>query len=115
MKSEGWIDVQIRTAVDTAELLGMLADPVIQDGWEENGVVHLYWPKPQWSMEARARLNSILQGVDPDASTERDIRVEKLPIRMASPVGSIRRADSDRSADCDQAELGAGGAAGTGH
>jgi ribosomal protein L11 methyltransferase len=79
MKSEGWIDVQIRTAVDAAELLGMLADPVIQGGWEENGVVHLYWPKPQWSMEARARLNSILQGVDPDASTESDIRVEELP------------------------------------
>jgi ribosomal protein L11 methyltransferase len=79
MKSEGWIDVQIRTAVDAAELLGMLADPVIQGGWEEKGVIHLYWPKSQWSMEARARLNSILQGVDPDASTERDIRVEELP------------------------------------
>ena len=61
MNSEGWIDVQIRTAVDTAELLGMLADPVIQGGWEEKGVIHLYWPKSQWSMEARARLNSILQ------------------------------------------------------
>jgi ribosomal protein L11 methyltransferase len=64
MKSEGWIDVQIRTAVDAAELLDMLADPVIQGGWEENGVVHLYWPKPQWSMEAQARLNSILQAQD---------------------------------------------------
>ena len=79
MKSEGWIDVQIRTAVDAAELLGMLSDPVIQGGWEENGVVHLYWPKPQWNMEAHARLNSILQGVDPGVSTERDIRVEELP------------------------------------
>jgi ribosomal protein L11 methyltransferase len=47
MKSEGWIDVQIRTAVDAAELLGMLADPVIQGGWEEKGVIHLYWPKSQ--------------------------------------------------------------------
>ena len=47
MNSEGWIDVQIRTAVDVAELLGLLADPVIQGGWEEQGVVHLYWPKPQ--------------------------------------------------------------------
>jgi ribosomal protein L11 methyltransferase len=57
----------------------MLADLVIQGGWEEQGIVHLYWPKPQWSMEARVRLNSILQGVDPDASTEHDIRVEELP------------------------------------
>ena len=87
MKSEGWIDVQIRTAVDAAELLGMLSDPVIQGGWEQNGGVHLYWPKPQWSMEACARLNSILQGVDPDASTERDIRVEELPIRIGIASG----------------------------
>ena len=95
MMSGGWIDVQIRTAVDAAELLGMLADPVIQGGWEENGVVHLYWPKPQWSMEARARLNSILQGVDPGASTERDIRVEELPnqdwnLQWAQSVRPIR-------------------------
>jgi ribosomal protein L11 methyltransferase len=79
MNSEGWIDVQIRTGVDAAELLGVLADPVIQGGWEEQGIVHLYWPKPQWSMEACARLNSILQALDPDAPTEHDIRVEELP------------------------------------
>ena len=79
MMSEGWIDVQIRTAVDAAELLGLLADPVIQGGWEEQGVVHLYWPKPQWNMEARARLSRALQILDPGASTESDIRVEELP------------------------------------
>jgi ribosomal protein L11 methyltransferase len=79
MKSEGWIDVQIRTAIDAAELLGALADPVILGGWEEQGVVHLYWPKPQWSMEACARLGRTLQELDPGALAERDIRVEELP------------------------------------
>lgn len=79
MNSEGWIDVQIRTVVDAAELLGMLSDPSIQGGWDENGVVHLYWPKPQWSMEARARLSRTLQELDPDVSSESDIRVEELP------------------------------------
>jgi ribosomal protein L11 methyltransferase len=79
MKSEGWIDVQIRTAVDAAELLGILNDPAIQGGWEDQGVVHLYWPKPQWSVEARAHLHRTLQGLDPAASHERDIRVEELP------------------------------------
>ncbi|HSF68149.1 MAG TPA: 50S ribosomal protein L11 methyltransferase [Nitrospiraceae bacterium] len=72
------MDVQIRAAVDAGELLGMLADPAIQGGWEEEGVIHLYWPKSEWNMEARARLNSILQGVNPDASTKDDIRVEEL-------------------------------------
>jgi len=52
---------------------------VIQGGWEEQGIVHLYWPKPQWNMEACARLNSILRGVDPGVLAERDICVEELP------------------------------------
>src|SRR6185295_923084 len=79
MNSEGWIDVQIRTTVDAAELLGRLADPVIQGGWEENGVIHLYWPKQQWSLDAHVHLSRTLLGLDPDLSTERDIRVEELP------------------------------------
>ena len=95
MKSEGWIDVQIRTAVDAAELLGMLADPMIQGGWEEQGVVHLYWPKPQWSLEALSRMSTTLQRLDPGASPERDIRGEELPDQdwnrqWALPVRPIR-------------------------
>lgn len=79
MKSEGWIDVQIRTGVGAAELLSRLDDPVIQGAWEETGVVHLYWPKLEWSMEARARLTSILQGLDSDASGKSEIHIEELP------------------------------------
>ena len=79
MKSEGWIDVQIRTVVDPAELLGLLADPVIQGGWEDQGLIHLYWPKPQWSLEAHARLCRVLQELDPNVSGEQDICVEELP------------------------------------
>jgi ribosomal protein L11 methyltransferase len=79
MMSEGWIDVQIRTAVDAGELLGMLADPAIQGGWEESGIVHLYWPKPQWSMEARSRLSETLQRLDPDASPLGEMCIEELP------------------------------------
>jgi ribosomal protein L11 methyltransferase len=79
MMSEGWIDVRIRTTVDAGELLGRLGDPAIQGGWEESGVVHLYWPKPQWGLEAQACLTRTLLGLDPDASPERDICVEDLP------------------------------------
>ncbi len=52
---------------------------MIQGGWEENGVVHLYWPKTQWSMEACGRLSATVQRLDPAVSTERDIRIEELP------------------------------------
>ena len=79
MNSEGWIDVRIRTDIDAGELLGRLADPAIQGGWEDNGVVHLYWPKRQWNQETRADLSRILLGLNPNAETEHDICVEELP------------------------------------
>jgi hypothetical protein len=88
MKSEGWIDVQIRTAVDAAELLGMLADPVIQGGWEETGLSISIGRNHNGAWRhVLASIVSILQGVDPDSSTERDIRVEELPIRIGIASG----------------------------
>ena len=42
-----WIDVSFRSDVDAAELLGLLADPFVQGGWEDEGTIHLYWPQPQ--------------------------------------------------------------------
>jgi ribosomal protein L11 methyltransferase len=78
MMGDGWVDVQIRTNVDAGELLARLADPAIQGGWEEGGMVHLYWPKSQWSPEAQAILTRTLLELDPDASPERDICVEEL-------------------------------------
>ena len=79
MKSEGWIDVRIRTNIDAGELLARLADPVIQGGWEENGEVHIYWPKPEWNQGARADLTRVLLELEPTASIERDMCVEELP------------------------------------
>jgi len=79
MKSEGWIDVRVRTNVDAGELLARLADPVIQGGWEENGVVHIYWPKPEWNQGAHADLTRVLLELDPTASIEHDMCVDELP------------------------------------
>jgi ribosomal protein L11 methyltransferase len=95
MMSKGWVDIQIRIPVDAGELLSRLADPSIQGGWEESGVVHLYCPTPQWNLEARARLNRIVLELDPDASTERDVRVEELSdqdwnLQWAQSVKPIR-------------------------
>ena len=97
MNSEGWIDVQIRTAVDAAELLGVLADPVIQGGWEEQGVVHLYWPKPQWSVEARARLNSVLQASIRTPWSKETSVLRNCPIRIGIGSG-LNRSDRFESA-----------------
>ena len=42
------------------ELLGMLGDPDVAGGWQENGTVRLYWPANRWNDETRARLEAML-------------------------------------------------------
>ena len=66
MMPEEWIDVQIRTDVDAAELLGIWLILVIQGRMGGRGMIHLYWPKPQWSMEARVRLCKYFRQMDPN-------------------------------------------------
>lgn len=39
-----WIEVEVRTAVDAGELLGVLNDPDVTGAWQEDDRVHLYWP-----------------------------------------------------------------------
>jgi len=36
-----WIDVTVRSDVDAAELLGLLADPFVQGSWQEGGTIHM--------------------------------------------------------------------------
>ncbi len=42
--AENWIDVEVRTALDAGELLGVLNDPHVTGAWQEEDRVHLYWP-----------------------------------------------------------------------
>ena len=44
MRSD-WVDVTICTTVDSGELLSRLNDGTLAGAWEENGLLHLYWPE----------------------------------------------------------------------
>jgi ribosomal protein L11 methyltransferase len=78
MIGRDWIDVRIRTSLDAGELLGLLDDPAVQGSWEENGTLHLYWPRHSWGGEPFSRLQRLLTLLDPDGRSEQAIQVEPL-------------------------------------
>ena len=95
MTTQDWIDVRIRTSIDASELLGLLDDPAVQGGWEENGTVHLYWPRHSWGSELLGRLQRVLATLDPGGRSEQAIKIEPLPAqdwnrRWAESVRPIR-------------------------
>ena len=95
MTGQDWIDVRIRTSIDAGELLGLLGDPAVQGGWEENRTVHLYWPRHSWGSEPLSRLQRLLTMLDPDGRSEQAIQVESLQAqdwnrRWAESVKPIR-------------------------
>ncbi len=58
---QDWIEVLIEASVDSGELLGMLDDPGATGAWQENGVIHLYWPADRWSQAASEELQQALR------------------------------------------------------
>jgi ribosomal protein L11 methyltransferase len=73
-----YIEVSFRTDVDSGEILAMLQGGEELGCWENDGVVHIFWPEPQWSTEALEDLKRILNvcGVDPQSA---DLTVQTVP------------------------------------
>ncbi|MDH5640601.1 MAG: 50S ribosomal protein L11 methyltransferase, partial [Nitrospira sp.] len=59
-----WVDVQVLSAVDAGEVLGLLDDPAVQGGWQEGEMIHLYWPSRVWSSDHLAKLKQVLRQLD---------------------------------------------------
>jgi ribosomal protein L11 methyltransferase len=59
-----WVDVHIHSSLDPAEVLGLLGDPAVQGGWQENELFHLYWPREAWSPDHLVRLRQILHQLE---------------------------------------------------
>jgi ribosomal protein L11 methyltransferase len=74
-----WIDVTVRSDVDAAELLGLLADPFVQGSWQDEGTIHIYWPSQRWSPEHYVRLRQVLRQMEEREQPEADILVQSLP------------------------------------
>jgi len=77
--ADEWIDVTVRSDVDAAELLGLLADPFVQGSWQDEGTIHIYWPSQHWSLEHGIRLKQVLQRMEGGERPGADIQVQSLP------------------------------------
>jgi ribosomal protein L11 methyltransferase len=72
-----WVDVQVHSSLDAAEVLGLLGDPAVQGGWQENESFHVYWPSAVWSPDHLVRLRQVIRQLD--GTEEPTISVQTLP------------------------------------
>ncbi len=48
----GFIEICMRTNVDAGELLARLGDGEALGCWEDEGILHIYWPESEWTPAA---------------------------------------------------------------
>lgn len=70
--STNWVEICIYEWLDAGELLSRLDDASAQGAWEDQGLVHLYWPEDQWN---EARLASLRQTLSDLTSSGKDVSV----------------------------------------
>lgn len=58
--STNWVDVCIQERLDAGELLSRLDDGCVRGAWEDQGLVHLYWPEDQWSERRLASFRQVV-------------------------------------------------------
>lgn len=74
-----WVDVRIPARIDSAELLGLLGDPLVRGAWDEAGTTHLYWSRQDWTGEHLGRLRAAIDQLDPSGATSASIQIGDLP------------------------------------
>jgi ribosomal protein L11 methyltransferase len=70
-----FVEVSIRTEVDSGELLAMLQEGETLGSWDEKGVLYIYWPEEKWSSRTLEDLRQAL------ASLGVEEKVSRLTIR----------------------------------
>ena len=73
-----YIEVSIRTNVDSGELLAMLRDGEYLGSWEGDGILHIFWPEDRWNVAALENLKLALAGLGISAQEE-DLIVRTVP------------------------------------
>lgn len=64
-----WVDVRVQTSMDAGELAGMVNDPWMTGVWQEDGLIHLYWPQERWTSETREEVTALVQRLGADAGS----------------------------------------------
>jgi len=78
MTSE-WIEVQICSALDAGEVLGLLGDPSVPGAWQDGRTIRLYWPSQHWTSDHLKHLRQTLRRLTEQGMAEPDIVVHSLP------------------------------------
>lgn len=76
--STNWVEVCIQEQIDAGELLSRLDDPCVQGAWEEQGLIHLYWPEGQWSEARLASLRLAISDLAPSCGVV-PVLVKRIP------------------------------------
>ena len=78
--SENYIEAVFCADVDSGEFLAMLPGGEELGCWENDGVIHIFWPESRWSPETLEELRRTLLifGIDPTAA---GLTVETVPDR----------------------------------
>jgi ribosomal protein L11 methyltransferase len=76
--SVNYIEAVFRANADSGEILAMLQGCEELGCWENDGVIHIFWPESRWSPEAFADLRQTLSalGIDPDNA---GLTIENVP------------------------------------
>jgi len=72
-----WIEVEVRTALDAGELLGVLNDPDVTGAWQEEDRVHLYWPASRCGPDTWRALTGVLTQLG-HADVDRAMTINQL-------------------------------------
>jgi len=68
--SENYIEALFHADIDSGEILAMLQNGEELGCWENDGVIHIFWPESRWSPERLEDLLRVISafGIDPNAA-----------------------------------------------
>jgi ribosomal protein L11 methyltransferase len=112
---QSFVEAVIKADIDAGDILGMLGDGEFLGSWEEEGVLHIYWPEDRWNEGVLEDLKRVLDGfgiADADLSvhTQQDWDWNEAwaaslkPIRLGRAV-RIRQSWHPSDPDFDGIEL----------
>ncbi len=73
-----FVEVSIRTDVDSGELLALLEDGETLGGWEKDGTLHIYWPEEKWNAATLENLKKALEQLGVSIN-DADLKVATVP------------------------------------
>lgn len=76
--AQDWIEVRIKSGADSGELLSQLDDPAVTGAWQEDGVIHLFWPADRWNPDVLQDIRQVLKEMG-DGLERPPITVDSLP------------------------------------